>query len=96
MSVARYDLNSCIGCKNCVTICPMDVFRFDETAGKSVIAYPENCQSCGQCYLHCQGRSLIIVNNTIGYAITNYRATSKVADEAALATETATVEPAAK
>ena len=45
MSVARYDLNKCIGCKSCVTVCPMDVFRFDEAAKKSVIAYPENCQA---------------------------------------------------
>lgn len=58
MSVVRYDLNKCIGCKHCVTVCPMDVFRFDEDANKSVIAYPENCQSCGQCYMGCMGSSL--------------------------------------
>ena len=58
MSVVRYDLNNCIGCQHCVTVCPMDVFRFDTSAMKSVIAYPENCQSCGQCYMGCQGRSL--------------------------------------
>lgn len=58
MSVVRYDLNNCIGCEHCVTVCPMDVFRFDVENMKSVIAYPENCQSCGQCYMGCQGRSL--------------------------------------
>ncbi len=58
MSVERYDLNNCIGCMHCVTVCPMDVFRFDSANMKSVIAYPENCQSCGQCYMGCQGRSL--------------------------------------
>lgn len=58
MSVVRYDLNNCIGCQHCVTVCPMDVFRFDADNMKSVIAYPENCQSCGQCYMGCQGRSL--------------------------------------
>lgn len=60
MSVARYDLNNCIGCQNCITVCPMDVFRFDYDQNKSVIAYPENCQSCGQCFMGCQGRSLEI------------------------------------
>ena len=78
MSVARYDLNKCIGCKSCVTVCPMDVFRFDETAKKSVIAYPENCQSCGQCYVNCLGRALTIVNDMYGYAQTSYRAATTV------------------
>ena len=68
MSVARYDLNKCIGCKSCVTVCPMDVFRFDEQAKKSVIAYPENCQSCGQCYLACPADTLMIVDTSFEYA----------------------------
>jgi NAD-dependent dihydropyrimidine dehydrogenase PreA subunit len=80
MSVQRYDLNACIGCKMCNQICPMDVFRFDESASKSVIAYPENCQSCGQCYLYCPGRSLAIGNAMYGYAITAHRATSTAYD----------------
>ena len=76
MSVQRYDLNACIGCRNCFMVCPMDVFRFDEAENKSVIAYPENCQSCGQCYVHCLGRSLVIGNFMTGYAITSHRATT--------------------
>ena len=74
MSVARYDLNKCIGCRSCVKVCPMDVFRFDEENHKSVIAFPENCQSCGQCFVNCYGRSLTIVNDMYGYAQTAYRA----------------------
>ena len=76
MSVARYDLNKCIGCKACVTVCPMDVFRFDSEAKKSVIAYPENCQSCGQCFLNCKGKSLGISNDLYGYPITAFRGIS--------------------
>jgi len=82
MSVQRYDLNSCIGCGICNLICPMDVFRFDEAKMKSVIAYPENCQSCGQCYVNCPGRSLVIVNSTFAYAITSHRATTTAYDAA--------------
>lgn len=74
MSVIRYDLNNCIGCKNCVTVCPMDVFRFDENKMKSVIAYPENCQSCGQCFIGCQGRSLEISFIQAAYAMAAARA----------------------
>lgn len=73
MSVVRIDLNKCIGCRNCVEICPMDVFYFDDKAHKSVLAYPENCQSCGQCYVNCRGRSLGISNDTFGYPITAFR-----------------------
>lgn len=76
MSVQRYDLNACIGCMACYTICPMDVFRFDEDENKSVIAYPESCQSCGQCYVNCPGRSLVIVNDMFAYAITSHRAST--------------------
>jgi NAD-dependent dihydropyrimidine dehydrogenase PreA subunit len=73
MSVIRTDLNKCIGCENCVNICPMDVFYFDAAAHKSVLAYPENCQSCGQCFVNCKGRALAIANETFGYPITAYR-----------------------
>ena len=79
MSVVRIDLNRCIGCENCVNICPMDVFYFNAEAHKSVIAYPENCQSCGQCFVNCLGRSLTIVNDMYGYAQTSYRAATTVA-----------------
>lgn len=51
----------------------MDVFYFDHDAHKSVLAYPENCQSCGQCVVNCKGRSLGISNDTFGYPITAYR-----------------------
>ena len=78
MSVQRYDLNKCIGCMNCVNICPMDVFRFDYEHFKSVIAYPENCQSCGQCFVNCLGRSLCLVNDEYGYSPTAYRAVTSV------------------
>ena len=81
MSVQRYDLSKCIGCKGCVAVCPMDVFRFDRDANRSVLAYPENCQSCGQCFLHCQGRSLVIAYASTGYAISNYRAASIVTSD---------------
>lgn len=76
MSVIRVDLNKCIGCENCVNICPLDVFYFDVAAHKSILAYPENCQSCGQCYLNCQGRALGISNDVFGYPIIACRGVS--------------------
>lgn len=61
---------------NCVNICPMDVFRFNEDEGKSVIAYPENCQVCGQCYVNCPGHSLSLSGEGYGYPITSNRSAS--------------------
>lgn len=87
MSVIRLDVNKCTGCRNCVEICPMDVFYFNETAHKSVLAYPENCQSCGQCYLNCRGRSIGIVNDTYGYPITAYRGVTTAPMNRAVVTE---------
>ena len=49
-----------------------------EPIHKSVIAFPENCQSCGQCFVNCYGRSLTIVNDMYGYAQTAYRAATTV------------------
>lgn len=94
MSVARYDLNACIGCRNCVNVCPMDVMKFDEEAHKSVIAYPENCQSCGQCYINCLGRSLAIIDNTLSYGINAYRAVATPNPDATMAATVATMYPA--
>ncbi|MCD8085549.1 MAG: ferredoxin family protein [Clostridiales bacterium] len=87
MSVIRVDLNKCIGCENCVNICPLDVFYFDPVAHKSVLAYPENCQSCGQCYLNCQGRALGISNDMYAYAITAFRGAGTAAMNRVVVTE---------
>ena len=78
MSVERKDLNQCIGCRNCIDICPMDVFRFAEDVNKSIIAYPENCQGCGQCFYFCLGHSLQLSTQAHMYPISAMRATTGI------------------
>lgn len=73
MSVVRISMENCIGCCQCVSICPMDVFRFDPGTCKSVIAYPEDCQSCGQCYFNCPGHSLGFSDLVVSAALTAVR-----------------------
>lgn len=91
MSVVRLDLNRCIGCENCVNICPMDVFYFNAEAHKSVIAYPENCQSCGQCFLNCKGRSLGISNDLFSFPITAFRGATSAPMNRVLITESGVI-----
>lgn len=74
MSVIRYDLDACIGCRLCIQVCPFDVFRFNEEHKKSVIAYPEDCISCGQCYIYCPGKSLALSHTTYAHTLASYRA----------------------
>lgn len=73
MSVKRTDLNLCIGCGTCVKVCPMDVMRLDREALKSVIAYPDACQSCGQCYVHCPTKSLGVDARLWSYCVVGTR-----------------------
>lgn len=73
MSVARFNLESCIGCGTCASICPMDCFYMNEDGSKSYLAYPDNCQSCGQCYLHCPTDSLMMAHAMYGYSFTPSR-----------------------
>lgn len=51
--MAISSIDGCIGCKTCVQTCPTDVIRIDESSGKAVIKYPEDCQICHLCRLYC-------------------------------------------
>lgn len=79
MSVVRHDISKCIGCGSCVTTCPRDVFRLNKNfpsengQGKSVIAYPEACQTCGMCYLYCPTGSIAMRPEPYIWPINGYR-----------------------
>lgn len=79
MTVARHDISLCTGCGTCVNTCPRDVFRLNKEypsesgKGKSVIAYPEDCQTCGMCYLYCPSGSLCMTQTPHIWPVTGYR-----------------------
>jgi ferredoxin len=45
--------NACRGCRECVDICPTDVFEFDETAFESKIVNVDDCIACLSCAYVC-------------------------------------------
>jgi NAD-dependent dihydropyrimidine dehydrogenase PreA subunit len=60
MAIGSIDLQKCIRCGICVATCPMDVFRLDNNAGKSVITYPEDCQICHLCCVYCPKQAITV------------------------------------
>ena len=49
-----FDQTKCIGCENCVNVCPTHFLELDER-GRVVPSQDKNkeCINCGQCILHC-------------------------------------------
>lgn len=60
MSINKIDTDLCVGCEECVQTCPMDVIRMDREAVKATITYPEDCQICHLCRLHCPEDAIAI------------------------------------
>ena len=53
MNTIDIDFEACDGCKICCKACFVDVTRWDESAKRPVVAYPEDCVQCNLCELHC-------------------------------------------
>lgn len=72
MAVELNHIENCIGCGACVISCPCDVFRLDEQAKKSVIAYPEDCQVCSMCTFYCPTGTIAVTPDKSSKPITAY------------------------
>lgn len=60
MAIKRTDSELCNGCRICVKICPMDVFRMDEKNKKTIIKYPVDCMLCMWCALDCPTKAITV------------------------------------
>jgi len=46
------DEGKCVGCEECVDICPQDVFEMQNE--KSVVVEPDECVDCESCLEACE------------------------------------------
>lgn len=60
MGVRKIDYQLCTGCGQCIDLCPLDVFRFDEEIQKPFIKYLQDCMSCFRCELECPAKAIYV------------------------------------
>lgn len=66
-------IEGCIGCKECVYACPVDVIRFDEEKNEAVIKYPKDCQVCNLCLIYCPVEAITITNEKRADVMVSWR-----------------------
>ncbi len=50
--IEKIDADICIGCGQCVKLCPLDTLRMNDN-DKAWIAYPDDCMTCFICEIGC-------------------------------------------
>ena len=55
-STLQYDFNRCIGCGNCLAVCPHRVFELGQD--KARFRDPGACMECGACALNCPAEAI--------------------------------------
>ncbi|MFP4475838.1 MAG: ATP-binding protein [Desulfatibacillaceae bacterium] len=55
------DTEKCIGCEECVEVCPTDVFEMED--GKANPANAEECLGCESCVEVCEQGAITIEEN---------------------------------
>jgi NAD-dependent dihydropyrimidine dehydrogenase PreA subunit len=52
------DVEKCIGCGECVEVCPVDVYELRD--GKSVVVMEEDCLGCESCIEVCEEEAITV------------------------------------
>jgi NAD-dependent dihydropyrimidine dehydrogenase PreA subunit len=67
----KYDVQKCIGCEMCWTVCPHGVFT--ASGRKAGLSRPAECMECGACALNCPTEA-ITVESGVGCAAAMFKA----------------------
>lgn len=54
----KLDIEKCVGCGLCVTVCPHNVFAIQNK--KAVIVNKDNCIECGGCMNNCENKAITV------------------------------------
>lgn len=65
VTTLNLDVEKCIGCKMCITVCPHEVFRIENKKAK--IISKDLCMECGACQKNCPAGA-ITVKSGVGCA----------------------------
>ncbi|MCW7753316.1 4Fe-4S binding protein [Desulfobotulus sp. H1] len=52
------DQDKCVGCEECVDVCPVDVFEMKD--GKSEVVNADECLGCESCIEVCEPGAIIV------------------------------------
>lgn len=55
------DTDKCVGCGECVDVCPVEVYELND--GKSVPANAEECLGCESCVEVCEANAIVVEEN---------------------------------
>ena len=58
VSTLKLDASKCTGCRQCINVCPHDVFIIQE--GRATIGDIDNCMECGACQRNCQFGAIVV------------------------------------
>ena len=54
----QVDSGKCVGCEECVNVCPSDVFEMQD--GKSTVVNEEECVGCESCIEVCEEGAITV------------------------------------
>lgn len=57
-AILKLDHEACIGCGQCVTVCPHRIFALTEK--KAEILDPDGCMECGACARNCPVQAIYV------------------------------------